>query len=482
MQNTKSNGNNVALKAGLWYVISSIMVKMISVITTPIFTRVLDTNQYGEVATFSSWYAMLIIIYGLNLHISIGRAKIDFPDKLDEYIGSIQLLSLMFSVLLSVILLIFIGPVSGFFEITEMETLLLLTYLVASPSINFYQSSYRYKYLYKQNIAIAWYITLSTVVLSLVLIHFLSGDNALLRIIGIVVPNVLLAIVFCIKSFKKGWLKINLQYWKYGLQLSLPMILHTISMSILSQSDRIVISKFCGQTPVAFYSLIRNYALLLFIITDAINQAWLPWFHDNFHANNKEEIRKNTNLLVIFICYLGLACVAIGPEAILLLGGKQYMDSIGCLLPMVMGVVCQCLYTHYINIEIHMKKTKYASIGTLIATVVNIALNFIFVPLYGYTAAAFTTLVSYFLLLILHCIFTKVKLKINLYDDKFIFGSMIVTMLLSVVVSLTYSYLIIRYCLIFVGFLSFLFVFRKNIAGYVAHVKSKFTKHRNKNS
>lgn len=473
MQKTKSNDSSVALKAGLWYVISSIMVKMISVITTPIFTRVLDTNQYGEVATFSSWYAMMIIIYGLNLHISIGRAKIDFPDKLDEYIGSIQLLSLMFSIFVSLILVIFIGPVSGFFEITEIETFLLLIYLIASPTISFYQSSYRYKYQYKQNIAIAWYITLSTVGLSLLLIHFISGDNALLRVIGIVVPNVLLAIAYCIKSIKNGWLKINLQYWKYGLHLSLPMILHTISMSILSQSDRIVISKFCGQTPVAFYSLIRNYALLLFIVTDAINQAWLPWFHDNFHANNIEGIKKNTKSLVILLCYLGLACIAIGPEAILLLGGEQYMDSIGCLLPMVMGVVCQCLYTHYINIEIHMKQTKYASIGTFIATVVNIVLNFIFVPFFGYVAAAFTTLASYLLLLLLHLIFTRVKLKVKLYDDIFIFGSMFVTLLLGIIVSFTYSNAILRYCLMFVGFLSFLFVFRKNISGYITNLKSK---------
>ena len=36
----KNNTTGVALKAGMWYVVSSVMVKAVSVITTPIFTRI----------------------------------------------------------------------------------------------------------------------------------------------------------------------------------------------------------------------------------------------------------------------------------------------------------------------------------------------------------------------------------------------------------------------------------------------------------
>lgn len=51
---TKIGSGNTALKAGVWYVISSIMVKAISIITTPIFTRMLSTSEYGTVSTFTS--------------------------------------------------------------------------------------------------------------------------------------------------------------------------------------------------------------------------------------------------------------------------------------------------------------------------------------------------------------------------------------------------------------------------------------------
>ncbi|MEO2263755.1 oligosaccharide flippase family protein [Dorea sp. YH-dor228] len=468
----KSNGN-IAFQAGIWYVISSIMVKMVSVITTPIFTRILSTDDYGTVATFSSWYSMFLVIYSLNLSVSIGRAKIDYPDKLDEYIGSIQTLSFIVSLGLSAIIVIFISPLSRFFELSVSGTFVLLLYLISAPTISFVQSGYRYKYKYKQNIAIAWYITLSTVFVSLLLIKLDPDNKALMRMLGIAIPSILLSLYFWVITIKKHCFIINLEYWRYGLNISVPMILHAVSMNILAQSDRIVISKFDGPTQVAFYSLIRNYALLLFVITDAINQAWLPWFHDNYHLGNVNEIRENTKSLVILTCYIGLACISIGPEAILLLGGEQYSEAIVCLMPMVLGVVCQCIYTHYINIELHKKKTKYASQGTVIAATTNIVLNLIFVPLIGYQAAAYTTFASYLLLLVLHCYITHKKLGISLYDDKFLFGAIIITSVISFGVSLTYETLVLRYIIICIGFISFLFVFRNHIFVYIKKIERK---------
>ncbi len=92
----KNNTTGVALKAGMWYVVSSVMVKAVSVITTPIFTRILTTDEYGYVSTFATWYSLLLVICSLNLTYSIGRAKIDFPDKLDDYIAHLSFYHCLF--------------------------------------------------------------------------------------------------------------------------------------------------------------------------------------------------------------------------------------------------------------------------------------------------------------------------------------------------------------------------------------------------
>ena len=52
-------------------------------------------------------------------------------------------------------------------------------------------------------------------------------------------------------------------------------------------------------------------------------------------------------------------------------------------------------YHIYANIVYFYKKPKYVMIGSVTAVVINIILNYIFINLYGYLAAAYTTLICY---------------------------------------------------------------------------------------
>ena len=463
----------LAAKAGSWFVVSSIMVKLAALITTPIFTRILTKAEYGNVATFISWSSLLYAFCMLDLPSSTGRAKLDYPGKLREYIGSVQLLAAMITGGILGVSAIFLSKLTGFMELDVPELLLLGAYLFFSPAITFRQLSYRYQYQYKQNIAIAFYTTFSSLLLSLLLIFCIPGNNEHLRIIGIVLPSVVLSIVFWVQDIRKGHIKINTEFWKYGLAISVPLVLHKVAASILTQSDRLFITKYHGSENTALYTLIYSYSILITTITTAINDGWLPWFHDTFFEKKYDQIRKNVKPLIVLGAYIGLACVALAPEAILVLGGKDYMDAIGCVTPIVVGVVCQYIYTHYVNIEIHRKKTYYVSIGTTIAAVTNIVLNFIFVPQYGFVAAAYTTLASYFVLMVVHAFITRRILHVKLYDERWMFGTVVVVAVVAWALQWTYDHPVIRYAVTAVGFLSFLFVFRKYIRGFLKKRKKR---------
>ncbi len=47
------------------------------------------------------------------------------------------------------------------------------------------------------------------------------------------------------------------------------------------------------------------------------------------------------------------------------------------------------------------KKTKYILWLVFFPAIINIILNFIFIPIYGYIAAAYTTIISYWLILLI---------------------------------------------------------------------------------
>ena len=158
-----------------------------------------------------------------------------------------------------------------------------------------------------------------------------------------------------------------------------------------------------------------------------------------------------------------MACIALAPEAILIMGGKAYLSGIYCVPPIVLGVICQYIYTHYVNIEMHLKKTKYVSIGTIIAALLNIILNILFVPKYGYVAASYTTLISYIVLMGIHYFITHKILAVKIYDDKYMIKALFGTSIVGIVISLLYEYSFLRYIAIIVGLISFFYNFREFI-------------------
>ena len=115
--------------------------------------------------------------------------------------------------------------------------------------------------------------------------------------------------------------------------------------------------------------------------------------------------------------YAMVGVVLIGPEFVMLLASKQYWEGIKIIPPIVLSNYLIFAYTLYVNIEHYHKKTPYITINTVIAACCNILLNYFLIPKFGYVAAAYTTLFSYSVALILHAIYAK-RLENELYPLK----------------------------------------------------------------
>ena len=158
------------LKAGIWYSASNIMLRSVSIITAPIFTRLLTTEDYGKISNFTSWQNILAIFMGVFLNYSIGRAKIDFKDDFEGYLSSIQGLSCFIGVLILIIIIPFVNSLAEFMEVDKILLITMVVYLIFYPSIEYMQSKLRFEYRYKENVLIAVINTFSVVIVSIVLI------------------------------------------------------------------------------------------------------------------------------------------------------------------------------------------------------------------------------------------------------------------------------------------------------------------------
>lgn len=145
---TKENRGKQALKSGVWYTISSISVKAILIITTPLFTRLMTTAEYGASSTFTTWFTVLNVICSLNLWYSVGRAKLDFPGKLEEYVASVMLLALLFCSILGGAAFLLLDQVTVWLEMDKALVIALIIYLLAYPAVQLTQTKFKYQYNY----------------------------------------------------------------------------------------------------------------------------------------------------------------------------------------------------------------------------------------------------------------------------------------------------------------------------------------------
>ena len=447
-----SSDNNLkgkALKAGVWYSISNILLRAISIITAPIFTRLLTTSDYGVVSNYTSWQNILVVFCGLGLEYSIGRAKVDFKDHFDGYISSVQGLSSLFSCFILIVYLPFSNTISSFMELDNYIVIALLVNLIFYPSIGYMQAKLRFKYRYIENIIIAAISTLSTVLLSIVLILLGNSEYKYVgRIFGNVIPSFLIAIVCYILIWRNGKKIINITYWKYGLKFSLPMIPHALAMVILGQIDRIMIVKYCGNGEAGIYSFGYSYAVILSVVTNAIMNAWQPYLYDCMRANKSSDIILSNKILNKFSAVMTMGFIAIAPEVLMILGSKDFWNAKWMIAPVAIGTLFQFYYSYFVYVEMYEKKTFIVAIGSVGAALANAILNYIFIPKYGYLAAAYTTMIGYLLLMIYHWCAYRIIYGKSIFAEKQILVCTILTTFVGLLLTFLYEDILIRYIVI----------------------------------
>ena len=369
--------NNEVVKSGLWYTVANISIRAVAIITTPIYTSMLTTADYGRANTFNSWIDIFNILTCLCVVYSIGRAKLDFPDRFDSYLSALQGLSSTFGAVVLVIAVLLRDQLSAWMHYEVPLVIALFVYLCISPSVEYMMQRCRYLYRYKENIVISLITCVGQIVLSIALMLAFSSNRYVGKILGVMLPTFLLGLVFYVRFLKQGKVFYNKEYWLYALKIGLPMIPHAFALVILAQVDRIMIKDICSDAEAGLYNFGYSFATLLMIFTNAIGQAWLPWFNDQLFAGKREDIRNIQKKLTLLGSFLSLGFIAVAPEALMVLAMKSpdYWVAKYVVPPIVLGTLAQYYYTNYVNVEIFYKRTTIIAVGSVCAAGINYLLN-----------------------------------------------------------------------------------------------------------
>lgn len=398
--------NSLAMKAGIFYIISQLFVRGISFLTAPVFSRLLSKAQYAEFSRYESWLLIFAPIMSLCLWRSVERAKYDVKEKFNEYVSSVQTLSYLSIGVFFLVFWMFRDVVEKVCSMTDFMLIVAFLYTFAHTSIFYMQRREKQMMRYRASTALTACTVIPATLLSVFLVtwgknHGQDSNLVNLRILGYYTPLIIGGFTVAILMLAQGKRIVSLNYWKYALKFSLPLIPEVLSIQIMNQSDKLMVIAMTGKENGSVIALATQVSYIIWIIEDAVWNAWLPWMYEKISSRDTAGIEESWTVLMHGFGVFSWLLVALAPEIILILGGRKYADAVYLIAPLVTGTLFRFYSYSYTAIQNYYKKTGFVAASTVFAMILNILLNYAGIRLFGYQAAAYTTAFSYLALLII---------------------------------------------------------------------------------
>ena len=460
-------------KASIVFLMVSIVQKGLAYLTTPLYTNLLTTEEYGQVSLFLTWFQLIGIVAMFSLQAGVfNNGMLEYKEDRDGYMFSMLILSNIITVISGCILIVGYSIWGKYIKLEMPLIFLMIALFLTQPAMNFWQSRQRFEYKYKM-LAVA---TLSSCIASplvavLCIIKF-PDHRLYARLFGAECTLIAFYVFFYIYVVIKANGKLKTSYWKPALMFNLPLIPHYLSQYLLSSSDKVMISYFVGDSQTAFYSVAYSVAAVVTIVWSAINTSLLPFTYENCEKKNYKRISEITIPLILVYAAACMAIILFAPELIAIMSTEEYRIAIYVVPPIVGGVFFQCLYYIFANIVYYFKRSKYVMYASFVAAITNLVLNYIFIPKFGFVAAGYTTLASYIIQVFIDYFAMKKVMGFSLYNTKLLISISSAVIMISLVSSVTYNYPLFRY-LLFLAMLVAAFVNRNRIIKLLKAVKEK---------
>ncbi len=283
---------------------------------------------------------------------------------------------------------------SDLIHIVKLYVFILFFQPISSFLLSFLRQEEKAKFL----IFISWArFVVSTSVILVSLINLKIGVFALIygNLIGCVFAFVCVLPVF----WKYATHKISFSILKSPLRYGYPLIAQGFSILLIESGDRYVLRMFTSLSNVGLYGFGYNFASIInFTLVTPIKHALQPLIlkQEGNPDKLKAFTRKSCTYFYLVGMFLCLTLSLYSREAIEIMARKKEFWGSWVIVPIIAFSYLQHGLGAFFGFGLILSKKVYIISGnTLIAAVVNIGLNFVFVPFWGILGAAFATLISY---------------------------------------------------------------------------------------
>jgi len=410
-------------KNAFWLTVAEVINKLLKLVLIIYVARILGATEYGKFA-----FALAFIgLFGIFLHLGLPRIIIrEFASDKEKEKEYPALFSLKILLSLGTLVLILIGS----FFVTPDSLIRKLIWILAIYTVVdsffsiiyvFFKARQRMEYESWVKILQAIFVTAFGlfVIFNFPSVESLSYAYLFAAIIALVIT--LLFFHFKVYRLSLDW---NKSIWKRFLTMSWPLALSGVFLTIFSNTDSVMMGYLGQITQTGWYNAASRIIVVAILPSSFIAQSFFPALSSSL--NDPKKLQKIWNHQMEIMIFLALPIMVGGmvlaPRIIDFIYGADFAPSVLAFQILILSVgfiLLQGPLGQVIVIFNQQKKTFWI---IMMAAVFNVILNLILIPKYSLYGAAFSSVISYSLVLFLMLRYIVKLTPIKPFSSPFVFG------------------------------------------------------------
>lgn len=457
---------NLFSKSFFIYGFGTFLSKFLILIIIPYLTFVFSPSQFAIIELLTICITFVIILSNIGMGDSVSYYYFKFDKNLQKQRALIFisfLLRIFSSLILFPIFILIIPILKNILNYTILDYEIYIVVFFVGVLNGFFNHSvniflikfYQFKYIFLD--------FLKSLLVLLFLFCFINYYNLDIKnyfysyFYTFIIVNIL--IFFIIKKeffFKKNIFSISKKLVFYGS----PIVLTQLGFFFMSIADRIFINELLDKTSLGVYAIAGKFAIIVSFFIEVFNRTWGPFLMKEINNTNKEVsnyIFIITSRFYVSATSILIILISLISEFLIVSTTESSYHEASKLIPLLSWYFIFFGFFNIISSNMWKEnKTMYTSIAISISLIINIILNILLIPKFGLNGAAYSTIISFVILLI-------VSLKISQKIHKIEYPHFI--LFLKYLISFTLSYIIINdyfdssFINIFLSILAILFIF-----------------------
>lgn len=373
--------------------------KLITIFTYPLLTAHLSVNDYGVYGLITAYVGMASILKDLGFTLVFINVYYKHKDKYKlvwrHLHGVLHVWTLVYAIITSVILLLSIPEEAGknIWQILFFSIVPVLFFENAQTLSSIY---YRIK---EKPLPVSLIVTIGgivTIVVSVVtIVYFNMGYMGWLYASFAASATMFIfhAYHLYVKNKLFPILRIRWSFMRKYFKVGGPMLLHDYSGYLLNTSDRVVMDILKIRVgDIGFYNMAYIFGSYFAVFETAMGMAASPIFLRYYSEKKIKEARLLTFVSqCIFLIISFLTCLWLREIFFFLVRNDELKMAYSLAIVIIMGYNYKPMYQAATNILFYTQKTAAILKVSFTAGILNVVLNFLFIPIWGISAAAFTT-------------------------------------------------------------------------------------------